>query len=74
MLNPMRRPSLMSQTMLETTIKHPFTDDDDHPDTDAFYRTLVDEIDEIVDTANLKKASVSLTYNENKTKLVLSVS
>ena len=74
MLNPMRRLSLMSQTMLETTIKHPFTEDDASPDTNAFYRTLVDEIDEIVDTANLKKASVSLTYNENKTKLVLSVS
>ena len=74
MLNPMRHLSLMSQTMLETTIKHPFTDDDDHPDTDAFYQTLLFEIDELIDTTNFRESSTSLTFNDEKTKLVLSVS
>ena len=74
MQNPMRHLSLMSQTMLETTIKHPFTDDDDHPDTDAFYQTLLFEIDELIDQTNFRESSISLTYDENKTRLVLSVS
>ena len=74
MLNPMRRLSLMSQTMLETTIKHPFTDDDASPDTDAFYQTLLFEIDELIDTTNFRESSISLTFNDEKTKLVLSVS
>jgi hypothetical protein len=74
MQNPMRHLSLMSQTMLETTIKHPFTDDDDHPDTDAFYQTLLFEIDELIDTTNFRESSISLTYDENKTRLVLLMS
>jgi hypothetical protein len=74
MLNPMRRLSLMSQTMLETTIKHPFTDDEASPDTDAFYQTLLFEIDELIDTTNFRESSISLTFNDEKTKLVLSVS
>ena len=60
--------------MLETTIKHPFTDDDASPDTDAFYQTLLFEIDELIDTTNFRESSISLTYDENKTRLVLSVS
>jgi hypothetical protein len=60
--------------MLKTTIKHPFTDDDDDPDTDAFYRTLIREIDELVDQTNFRESSISLTYDENKTRLVLLVS
>ena len=60
--------------MLETTLTHPFTDDDDHPDTDAFYQTLLFEIDELIETTNLRESSISLTYDENKTRLVLSVS
>ena len=54
--------------MLETTIKHPFTDDDASPDTDAFYQMLLFEIDELIESANF------LTYDENKMRLVLSVS
>ena len=60
--------------MLETTLTHPFTDDDDHPDTDAFYQTLIREIDELIDQTNFRESSISLTYDENKTRLVLSVS
>jgi hypothetical protein len=52
--------------MLETTIKHPFTDDDDHPDTDAFYQTLLFEIDELIDTTNFRESSISLTFNDEK--------
>jgi hypothetical protein len=63
----------MSQTMLETTIKHPFTDDEASPDTDAFYQTLLFEIDELIDTTNFRESSISLTFNDEKTKLVLSV-
>ena len=74
MQNPMRPLSPISQTMLDTTIKHPFTDDDDHPDTDAFYQTLLFEIDELIESANFHEASVSVTYDENKTRLVLLVS
>jgi len=74
MLNPMRRLSLMSQTKFETTLTHPFTDYDACPDTDAFYQTLVDKIEELIEIANLHEASVCLTYDEEKTKLVLSVS
>ena len=70
----MRHLSLMSQTMLETTLTHPFTDDDASPDTDAFYQTLIREIDELIDTTNFRESSISLTYDENKTRLVLSVS
>jgi hypothetical protein len=60
--------------MLETTIKHPFTDDEASPDTDAFYQTLLFEIDELIDTTNFRESSISLTYDENKMRLVLSVS
>ena len=60
--------------MLETTLTHPFTDDDDHPDTDAFYSILIREIDELIDQTNFRESSISLTYDENKTRLVLSVS
>jgi hypothetical protein len=59
--------------MLETTIKHPFTDDEASPDTDAFYQTLLFEIDELIDTTNFRESSISLTFNDEKTKLVLSV-
>ena len=47
--------------MLKTTIKHPFTDDDDHPDTDAFYQTLIREIDELIDTTNFRESSISIS-------------
>ena len=60
--------------MLETTIKHPFTDDDASPDTDAFYQMLLFEIDELIESANFHEASIALTYDENKMRLVLSVS
>ena len=60
--------------MLETTIKHRFTDDDSSLDTDAFYRTLLLEIDELIENANLHEASVSLVFDDDKTKLVLLVS
>ena len=60
--------------MLETTLTHPFTDDDDHLDTDAFYQTLIREIDELIDQTNFRESSISLTYDENKMRLVLSVS
>ena len=60
--------------MLDSGFKHPFTDDDASPDTDAFYQTLLFEIDELIDTTNLRESSISLTYDENKTRLVLSVS
>ena len=60
--------------MLETTLTHPFTDDDASPDTDAFYQTLLFEIDELIESANSHEASVSLTYDEKKTRLVLLVS
>ena len=59
--------------MIETTIKHKSTDDDYDPDTDLFYSALLEEIDALIDVVNLQESSISLTYNENKTKLTLSV-
>ncbi len=59
--------------MIETTIKHKYTDDDYDPDTDLFYSALLEEIDALIDVVNLQESSISLTYNENKTKLTLSV-
>ena len=59
--------------MIETTIKHTFTHDDSSLDTDAIYRTLLLEIDELIENANLHEASVSLTFDDNETKLVMLV-
>ena len=59
--------------MIETTIKHTYTDDDDDPDTDLFYSALLEEIDALIDVVNLHESSISLTYDDDKTKLTLSV-
>ena len=72
-LSRLRRQILMKMKMIETTIKHTFTHDDDDADTELFYRTVLDEIDALTETANLNESSISITFDDDKKKIVLLV-
>ena len=38
--------------MLRHTLIHPYTDDDNDPDTDSFYRRFLDLMSELTEIAN----------------------
>ena len=58
--------------MLRHTLIHPYTDDENHPDTDSFYRRLLDLMLELTGIANDKHQGLEIEYNEDPKSMVLS--
>lgn len=59
--------------MLRHTLTHPYTDDDNDPDTDSFYRRLLDLMSELTEIANDNVQSLEIEYDEDLKRVVLSV-
>ena len=51
--------------MLRQTLTHPYTDDDDDPDTSVFYDTLIDRIHDLTVIANQNGNDIELEWDEN---------
>ncbi len=59
------------QNMLRHTLTHPYTDDDNDPDTDSFYRRLLDLMSELTEIANDNDQGLEIEYDEDLTRLIL---
>ena len=59
------------QNMLRHTLTHPYTDDDNDPDTDSFYRMLLDLMSELTEIATDNDQGLEMEYGENLTRLIL---
>ena len=51
--------------MLRYTLTHPYTDDDDNPDTRVFYDTLIDRMDDLTVIANKNGNGIELEWDED---------
>lgn len=51
--------------MLRHALTHPYTDDDDDPDTSVFYDTLIDRIHDLTVLANQNGNDIELEWDEN---------
>jgi hypothetical protein len=51
--------------MLRYALTHPYTDDDDDPDTSVFYDTLVDRIHDLTVLANQNGNDIELEWDED---------
>ena len=61
------------QSMLRHTLTHPYTDDDNDPDTDSFYRRLLDLMSELTEIANDNDQGLEIEYDEDLNRLVLRI-
>ena len=59
------------QSMLRHILTHPYTDDDNDPDTDSFYRRLLDLMSELTEIANDNDQGLEIEYDEDLTRLIL---
>jgi hypothetical protein len=54
--------------MLKHTLTH-YTEDDEDPETNVFYQTLISRIDEMTHLANANGNGIELEYDEEGKKL-----
>ena len=59
------------QSMLRHTLTHPYTDDDNDPDTDSFYQKLLDFMSELTEIANDYNQGLQIEYDEDLKSVVL---
>ena len=57
--------------MLRHSVTHPYTDDDNDPATDSFYRRLLDLMSELTEIANDNDQGLEIEYDENLKRVVL---
>ena len=55
------------------TLTHPYTDDDNDPDTDSFYRRFLDLMSELTEIANDNDQGLEIEYDEDLKRVVLRV-
>ena len=71
-LNEQKKPKKRkNQRMLRHNLTHPYTDDDNDPDTDSFYRRLLDLMSELTEIANDNDQGLEIEYDEDLTRLIL---
>ncbi len=57
--------------MLRHTVTHPYTDDNDNPDTRVFYDTLVDRMHDLTVLANQNGNDIELEWDEDGSSVTL---
>ncbi len=57
--------------MLRHTLSHQYTNDDNDPDTDSFYRRLLDLMSELTEIANDNDQGLEIEYYEDLKRVVL---
>ena len=57
--------------MFRHTLTHPYTDDDNDPDTDSFYQKLLDLMSELTEIANDNDQGLQIEYDEEPKSVVL---